>query len=86
MRRTFLLGVGINLTNPKVVLFFVTFLPQFVAADDPHAMQKLFFLGFFFVIIAAPICAATPAAPPATPRQCAPRPRRRRQSQERRAR
>src|SRR3954470_5872230 len=26
--RTFWLGVGINLTNPKIVLFFVTFLPQ----------------------------------------------------------
>jgi threonine/homoserine/homoserine lactone efflux protein len=42
--RTFLMGVGINLTNPKVVLFFVTFLPQFVQAGDPHAADKLLFL------------------------------------------
>ena len=40
-RPSFLLGVGINLTNPKIVLFFVTFLPQFVQADDPHAADKL---------------------------------------------
>ena len=47
--KTFLLGLGINLTNPKVVLFFVTFLPQFVQAGDPHAAEKLVFLGLYFV-------------------------------------
>ena len=52
---TFLLGVGINLTNPKVVLFFVTFLPQFVQAGDPHAAQKLVFLGLYFVVFSAPL-------------------------------
>ena len=43
------MAVGINLTNPKVVLFFLTFLPQFIAASDPYAAQKLFFLGAYFV-------------------------------------
>src|SRR6187397_2169226 len=33
--RTLALGFSVNMTNPKVVLFFVTFLPQFVQADDP---------------------------------------------------
>lgn len=56
--RTFLVGVGINLTNPKVVLFFVTFLPQFVDAADPKAAGKLVFLGLFFVAISTPIAAA----------------------------
>jgi threonine/homoserine/homoserine lactone efflux protein len=56
--RTFLLGVGINLTNPKIVLFFVTFLPQFVQADDPHAADKLVFLGLYFVAVTAPMAAA----------------------------
>ncbi|MGL4728721.1 MAG: LysE family translocator, partial [Bosea sp. (in: a-proteobacteria)] len=55
--RTFMLGVGINLTNPKVVLFFVTFLPQFVSAGDPHAASKLVFLGLYFVAFSAPLAA-----------------------------
>jgi threonine/homoserine/homoserine lactone efflux protein len=55
---TFLVGVGINLTNPKVVLFFVTFLPQFVQAGDPHAADKLVFLGLYFVALTAPMGAA----------------------------
>ncbi len=38
--KTFLVGVGINLTNPKIVLFFVTFLPQFVQAGDPFAVGE----------------------------------------------
>ena len=49
---TFWLAVGTNITNPKVVLFFLTFLPQFIAANDPHAAQKLFFLGAYFVVFA----------------------------------
>jgi threonine/homoserine/homoserine lactone efflux protein len=53
--KTFLVGVGINLTNPKVVLFFVTFLPQFVDAADPHAAEKLVFLGLYFVALTGPM-------------------------------
>lgn len=53
--RTFLLGVSINLTNPKVILFFVTFLPQFVDAHDPHAAGKLLFLGLYFVAFSSPL-------------------------------
>ena len=55
--RTFLVGIGINLTNPKVVLFFVTFLPQFVDAHDPHASAKLFVLGLYFVVLSTPLAA-----------------------------
>ncbi len=53
--KTFLMGVGINLTNPKVVLFFVTFLPQFVNPADPHAADKLMFLGLYFIVLTAPM-------------------------------
>jgi threonine/homoserine/homoserine lactone efflux protein len=53
--KTFFMGVGINLTNPKVVLFFVTFLPQFVDSADPHAADKLMFLGLYFIALTAPM-------------------------------
>lgn len=55
--KTFWLGIGMNLTNPKVVLFFLTFLPQFVTAGDPHAGGKLFFLGIYMIIFTMPLCA-----------------------------
>lgn len=55
--RTFLVGVGINLTNPKIVLFFVTFLPQFVDAGDPAASSRLLFLGLYFVALSTPLAA-----------------------------
>jgi threonine/homoserine/homoserine lactone efflux protein len=48
-------GVGIDLLNPKVVLFFMTFLPQFVDAHDPFATQKLLFLGAEFIVVSIPL-------------------------------
>lgn len=48
-------GLTINLLNPKIILFFVTFLPQFVSPTDPHASGKLMFLGLFFLVIAIPM-------------------------------
>lgn len=54
--RAFLTGLGVNVLNPKIVLFFVTFLPQFVAAGDPHAATKLAVLGGLYGLIGAPFC------------------------------
>ena len=54
---SFILGTTVNLTNPKVVLFFITFLPQFVSATDPHVAGKLLFLGLYFVVINTPLAA-----------------------------
>jgi len=55
LKKTFLLGLGVNLANPKVILFFITFLPQFVSAADPHATGKLMFLGLYFVAFSVPL-------------------------------
>lgn len=48
-------GLGINLLNPKIILFFMTFLPQFVTADDPHVTGKLIFLGLWAICIGMPV-------------------------------
>lgn len=58
LKKSYLTGVGINLLNPKIVLFFMTFLPQFVVAGDPYAPHKLFTLGILFIVISLPLTVA----------------------------
>lgn len=53
--RNWATGIGINLLNPKIILFFMTFLPQFVSAHDPHAPGKLLFLGLSFIPLSLPL-------------------------------
>jgi threonine/homoserine/homoserine lactone efflux protein len=53
----FAMGLGVNLLNPKIVMFFLTFLPQFVSASDPDAPARLLMLGLLYTLLTPPVCA-----------------------------
>jgi threonine/homoserine/homoserine lactone efflux protein len=48
MRSVFLQGFLTNVLNPKVALFFLAFLPQFVASDAPSKPLAFLLLGVIF--------------------------------------
>ncbi len=43
-------GVLMNLSNPKVIIFFLAFLPQFVDAGKDPVWRQILILGFIFMI------------------------------------
>ncbi len=55
-RALYVKGLLVNLLNPKIVVFFLTLLPQFVTVDDPNAKLTMLVLGVSVIIISAPIC------------------------------
>ena len=51
-RRAFHQGVVVQVLNPKVALFFLSFLPQFIHPDRGHPALQAFVLGLEFVVLA----------------------------------
>lgn len=48
--RIYLRGIVMNITNPKVSIFFLAFLPQFVDKQAGHVTLQMFALGGLFII------------------------------------
>jgi threonine/homoserine/homoserine lactone efflux protein len=44
-------AVLLNLLNPKLPIFFLAFLPQFIARNDPSPMARLLALGMVFMLM-----------------------------------
>jgi threonine/homoserine/homoserine lactone efflux protein len=44
-------AILINILNPKLSIFFLAFLPQFVTADEPHPLSRMLVLSGVFMLL-----------------------------------
>jgi threonine/homoserine/homoserine lactone efflux protein len=44
-------AILINILNPKLSIFFLAFLPQFVSADEPHPISRMLVLSAVFMLL-----------------------------------
>jgi threonine/homoserine/homoserine lactone efflux protein len=44
-------GILVNLLNPKLSIFFVAFLPQFIAHGEPHVLVRMLELSGVFMLV-----------------------------------
>ncbi|MCA6103471.1 LysE family translocator [Bradyrhizobium australafricanum] len=48
-RRVIVTAILINILNPKLSIFFLAFLPQFIAVDEPHPLARMVELSGVFM-------------------------------------
>ncbi len=44
-------AILINILNPKLSIFFLAFLPQFVTTDEPHPLARMLELSAVFMLL-----------------------------------
>ena len=58
LSKVFMGGFWTNVLNPKVAIFFLAFVPQFIAPGAPDKGLAFLLLGLLFTLNSLPVCAA----------------------------